>query len=219
MPAISKRTWLIAGVSVLVIAAFGLGYLAGRNSHPALTLGDDQPAVTASDMRGAFGNLPLRQQQEASMPQEQQDQQVGSLGSLVAGLEKKVAADPNNTDLQLLLARTYQELGERDKGLKLLRKLHQNDASNLDISITLATLLVDSSNPQELKEADRMLEDAMRSKPQVAPMVRLYQGDIQLKLGDRAKALQICKAYMANLPAGDEQRALFQERIKQASQR
>ncbi|HEY6094772.1 MAG TPA: tetratricopeptide repeat protein [Gallionellaceae bacterium] len=216
MPTISQRTRLIAGGTALTIAAFGLGYLAGRNSHPALSLGEEQPAVTASDMRGAFGNLPIRQQQQAPAPQEQQ---VASLGSLVSGLEKKVAADPNNTDLQLLLARTYQELGDRDKGIRLLRKLHQKEAGNLDISITLATQLVESSNPQDLQEADRLLEDAVRVKPQVAAMARLYQGDIQLKLGDRAKALQIWKAYVAKLPAGDEQRALYQERIKQATQR
>src|SRR5512138_3394088 len=153
MPAISPRTWLIAGVSALTVVAFGLGYLAGRNSHPALSISEEKPAVSASDMRGAFGNLPIRQQQETPSPQEQQ---VASLGSLVRGLEKKVAADPNNTDLQLLLARTYQELGDRDKGIKLLRKLHQRDAGNLDISITLATQLVESSNPQDLQEADRL---------------------------------------------------------------
>lgn len=209
MPAVSQRTWLLAGVTLLVIAAFALGYLAGRNSQPATS--DTAPAISMSDMRGA-GLGPAAPGIGAHEPA-----QAGSLSALVSGLENKVAADPGNIDQQLLLARTYQELGERDKGLKLLHKLQQHDSANLEVKITLATLLMEGGDTRDLQAADRLLEDAVRLKPQVAPMARLYQGDIQLKLGDSAKALKIWKGYLARLPAGDEQRALFQQRIAQVS--
>jgi cytochrome c-type biogenesis protein CcmH/NrfG len=211
MPAVSQRTWLLAGVTLLVIAAFALGYLAGRNSQPASS--DTAPAISMSDMRGVgLGNSPAAPGIGAHEPA-----QAGSLSALVSGLENKVAADPGNIDQQLLLARTYQELGERDKGLKLLHKLQQRDTANVEVKITLATLLMEGGDSRDLQAAERLLEDAVRLKPQVVPMARLYQGDIQLKLGDSAKALKIWKGYLAGLPAGDEQRALFQQRIAQVS--
>jgi cytochrome c-type biogenesis protein CcmH/NrfG len=135
----------------------------------------------------------------------------------VAGLEKKVAANPGNIEQQLLLARTYQELGERSKGLKLLRSLHQHNDKNMEVSVTLATLLMAGSDPQELQEAYQLLEDAAQQKPELAPMARLYQGDIQVKLGDTAQALKIWKSHLAKMPAGDEQRSLFKQRIAQYS--
>lgn len=219
MPAVTQRTWLIAGVILLVIAAFGLGFLAGRNNPPAAA--DTPPAITAADMRGlSFGNRPLAQESAMQPPAaHEQTQQAGNLSTLVTSLEKKVAANPDNLEQQLLLARTYQELGERDKGLKLLRKLHQRDSGNPELNLTLATVLMAGSDKQELQESERLLEGAVSLNPQTTAMARLYQGDIQLKLGDRARALKIWKGYLARLPAGSEQRALFQERIKQASQR
>jgi cytochrome c-type biogenesis protein CcmH len=143
--------------------------------------------------------------------------QAGSLGGLVAGLEKKVAANPENIEQQLLLARTYQELGERSKGLKLLRVLHQRNDKNMEVSVTLATLLLAGSDQQELQGAYQLLENAAQQKPEVAPMARLYQGDIQVKLGDTAQALKIWKSHLAQMPAGDAQRSLFKQRIAQYS--
>jgi len=223
MSAISQRTMMITGVSALVIAAFALGYLLGSKSTKAPA--EAVTSISPSDMRGAFGNKPIApegaQGAMGSMgsmaAQGTSGSQAGSLGGLVAGLEKKVAANPENIDQQLLLARTYLELGERGKGLKLLRKLHQGNAKNMDVNMTLATLLMAGTDKQELQEAYQLLEDATQQKPEVAPMARLYQGEIQLKLGDTAKALKIWKSYLAKLPPGNEQRALFEERIAQNS--
>ncbi len=217
MTGISQRTWLITGVSALVIAAFALGYLLGSKSTKVPT---ETPAgISPSDMRGAFGNKPVAPEggQGAMGGMAAQGTQVGSLGGLVAGLEKKVAANPGNIDQQLLLARTYQELGERNKGLKLLRSLHQRLDKNMDVNISLATLLMAGADQQELQEAYQLLEDATQQKSEVAPMARLYQGEIQVKLGDTAQALKIWKSYLGKMPAGSEQRALFQERIAQHS--
>ncbi len=211
MSGVSQRTWMITGVSVLVIAAFALGYLLGsKNPKPAL---EAVTSVSKSDMRGAFGNRPIAPEETAAP----QGVQVASLGGLVAGLERKVAADPGNIDQQVLLARTYQELGEHTKALKLLRTLHQHQAGSTEVNVTLATTLMAGTDRQELQEAYQLLDDAARQKAEVTPMARLYQGEIQVKLGDTPKALKIWKGYLAKMPAGDGQRSLFEERISQNS--
>ena len=110
-----------------------------------------------------------------------------SLGGLVAGLEKKVAANPENIDQQLLLAQTYKELDNRSKSLNLLHSLNKQAPKNAQVKITLATVLMTGDDKQELKEASQLFDEAIKLKPEVASMARLYQGEIKVKLDNMAK--------------------------------
>jgi hypothetical protein len=124
--------------------------------------------------------------------------------SIARRLKEKIDAQPN-----------MRSLLTRDGDFFI--PLHQRVGKNMDVNITLATLLMAGTDKQELQEAHQLLEEATQQKPEVAPMTRLYQGEIQVKLGDTAQALKIWKSQLAKIPAGSEQRALFQERIAQHS--
>lgn len=167
--------WKIAGGTVLLVVAFALGYFTGSiSSKTAIELPD---SLTSTDIEHAFGSVKM-----AELEPMRQAPTANSLSSLVAGLEKKVAANPENIDQQLLLARTYNELENRVKSLNLLRKLNQQASKNAQVKITLATVLMTGTSKEELKEALRSFDEAIRLDPETGNMARAYQGEIRGKL-------------------------------------
>ena len=166
---------MVVGGAALLAATFALGYWIGnKNLQNPIT----PPAtLTSSDMEHAFGSVKSRTHETAM-----QEPAAMGLSGLVAGLEKKVAANPENIDQQLLLAQTYNELDNRAKSLKLLQSLIKQAPKNPQVKITLATILMTSTDKQELKQAARLFDDAIKLKPEAASMARLYQGEIQVKL-------------------------------------
>jgi len=180
MKIITHRAWIIVGGAALLAVTFYLGYIAGsksqKNSVEAAT------TLSSTDMEHAFGSVkPLAHEPAVNEPA------AMGLSGLVAGLEKKVAANPENIDQQLLLAQTYNELDNRAKSLKLLRSLNKQAPKNAQVKITLATILMTGVDKQELKEASQMFDEAIKLKPDAASMARLYQGEIRVKLDNLAK--------------------------------
>ena len=169
---------LVGAIALTVF--FTLGYLVANKSEK--TDADTPTAPTNSDMDLAFGN-PKSSAHQSGM----NGTASSSLSGLVAGLEKKVAANPGNIDQQLLLAQTYKELDNRDKSIKLLSALNKSAPNNAQVKIIFATILMTSADKQELKEASKLFDEAIKLNPEVANMARLYQGEIKVKLGKSTK--------------------------------
>jgi cytochrome c-type biogenesis protein CcmH/NrfG len=175
-----QQGWKIAGGILLLTMAFVLGYFTGSRSPKSVI---EAPAnLTAKDMEHAFGSV-----KQAELEPIKQDAMANSLSSLVAGLEKKVAENPENLDQQLLLAQTYNELDHRSKSLDLLHALNRKAAKNSQVKITLASVLMKGADPEELKEALRVFDEAIKLDPEIATMARMYQSEIRGKLGLSAK--------------------------------
>jgi len=194
----NRPTWPVwsLGVAGIVLSMFGVGYVLGWFQFGAAS-GD-----AASTHAGVTGANSVN---------------VASLSDLLPGLEAKVAANPLDANLRRLLAQTYTELGQHDKGVEHLRVLHKQAPSDNPTTILLATSLMQRGTPADLNESYKLLEGAVQANPAVAPMARLYQGDIKLKLGDVAGAVKIWKGYIGKMSAGDPRRAMFEEKIAQAS--
>ena len=195
----SGRLTLILSIAGVALVMFGIGY--GVAHFPP-------GAETAS---GASQNA------ESPAPSPAAPMKAGNLADLLPGLEAKVAANPNDVDQRVLLAQTYGELGQRDKGVKEMRTAHRAAPQDARITILLATALMDGGPQSDLRESYKLLGDAVSRKPEVAPMARLYQGDILMKLGDNRGALKVWKEYLGKMPAGDPRRTLFEDKIAQAS--
>jgi cytochrome c-type biogenesis protein CcmH/NrfG len=180
MKIIAQKVWTIVGAAALLAATFSLGYLAGSKSQkiPAET----ENSLTTTDMEHAFGSV-----KPSAHEPEMKEPAAMSLSGLVAGLEKKVAANPENIDQQLLLAQTYNQLDNREKSLKLLHSLNKQETNNAQVKITLATILMAGTDKQELKEASQLFDEAVKIKPEAASMARLYQGEIRVKLDNMTK--------------------------------
>lgn len=194
-----RRIAFAGGVMLIAVVVFVSGYL----------IGNRQPAA---DSGAAMANSP-----PAAAMGEGEVKQAGSLDQLLPALEAKVATNPADIDQRVLLARTYAELGQRDKNLRTLRALRKDAPQNTEVVILLATALADGGDQKELREAYRVFDEAVRLKPAVAPMARLYQGEVLMKLGDGKGAVKLWKDHLRTMPAGDERRALFEQRIAAAT--
>jgi cytochrome c-type biogenesis protein CcmH/NrfG len=165
---------------VVLLVAFALGYEVGNKAgKPSV---EPLNTLTTTDMDHAFGSV--KPADHASMSEEPG---AMSLSGLVAGLEKKVAANPENIDQQLLLAQTYSELDNRSKSIKLMRALNNQAPKNAQVKITFATILMKSEDKQELLEASKLFDEAIKLKPEAASMAHMYQDEIKVKLGKVAK--------------------------------
>jgi len=185
------------GAVIAAVAMFGVGYWLGGSGS---TDGAESPHGESTVMPSGGGP-------------------VGRLEDLLPALEAKVAANPKDLDQRMLLARTYMELGQREKGIKAFRALHKDDPKNHEIVILFATSLLESNNKADLDEARRLLDTAVRLKPSVAPMARLYQGEIALKLGDKRGAVGIWSGYLKTMSPDDPKRAMFEQRIAETGVR
>jgi cytochrome c-type biogenesis protein CcmH/NrfG len=187
MKTTKQLAWKIIGSVAVLSATFALGYGVGSKSDkPSL---EPINTLSSTDMEHAFGSVkpadhPATIADHAAPGQEPT---AMNLSGLVAGLEKKVAANPENIDQQLLLAQTYSELDNRDKSLKLLRVLNKQAAKNAQVKITFATILMKGEDKQELKEASQLFDEVIKLKPDAASMARMYQGEIRAKLGNVSK--------------------------------
>ena len=181
----TQRVLIIVGGIALVGVSFVSGYMIGGKSQK--TSIETNNALSAKDVEHAFGSIQPVEHISSMQENESAEPAVKSLSSLLAGLEQKVAAHPENIDQQLLLAQTYNELGSRDKGIQLLQSLTKKLPSNAEVKITLATVLMKGSEAQELKEAMQLFDEAIKIKPDVASMARMYQGEIKSKLKNISK--------------------------------
>lgn len=194
----SRRLTLMLSVAGVALVMFGIGYGVAHL----------QPGAESAD--GADRNA-------VTPPSPAAPVNAGNLADLLPGLEAKVAANPNDVEQRVLLGQTYGELGQRDKAIKELRTAHRAAPQDARVTILLATALMDGGPQSDLRESYKLLGEAVSRKPEVAPMARLYQGDILVKLGDSKGALKVWKEYLGRMPAGDPRRALFEDKIAQAS--
>ena len=94
---------------------------------------------------------------------------VSSLSQLLPGLEAKVAAHPNDADLQILLARTYAELGQTEKAQALMESLHQHFPSNNgSVPFARAQALMEGEQSADLRKAIHLFEQSARNEPTLA---------------------------------------------------
>lgn len=176
-----KKLGVATGSIVLLATVYFLGYVTGSRSNQESVAIPNK--LTSQDMEHAFGASTKLTIHDTST----QDSMATSLSGLVAGLEKKVAAHPENIDQQLLLAQTYSELGKRDKSLKLMRSLLIQEPQDAQVKITFATILMKGDNKAELRESIQLFDEVIKLKPDVANMAREYQNEIRGKLGDSKK--------------------------------
>jgi cytochrome c-type biogenesis protein CcmH/NrfG len=138
---------------------------------------------------------------------------VSSLNELLPGLEAKVAANPEDVDLQILLAQTYAELGQGEKAQDLMDTIHQRFPEDSRVPFARAKILMAGTAPTDLRRAIHLFEESAASDPKLVHLARLHQGQILLKLGDRERARQIWRDYLATLPAEDERRSLIEAEL------
>jgi len=213
------------GITVIVVATLAVVIWSDRahnQSDPAS--GESVNGVTfpspSPQAPALGGELPdiVKRYGDASkapdkMPSKSEKAPAPGLVDLLAGLEAKVKADPANIGNRILLAQTYQELGQREKALKEARDIAEKNPSHPRARMVLASILSTSQQQSELNEAVALL-DGLRSVTDVKQyLVQMYLGDAFIRLGDHQGAIKNWKAALENMPAMDNRRDELQKRI------
>lgn len=215
---ITKTAPLIA-VAILVVVAIVIFLsdqdrankeIASTGNQTSVTTGSTSPpqAVgSAAPQQQAAGNSAIPSAEQTENTANAKDNKAGAvsapmLGNLIAGLEKKVAADPDNTGTRMLLAQTYAEVGEVEKGLQLLRELKAKEPENLKIDLVLASVLGKSNNPAELNEALKLLAMIeQKDESKIGPIL-LQRGRLYIKMGEKESARKEWEQALTRLPEG-----------------
>jgi tetratricopeptide (TPR) repeat protein len=217
----NQESWFGKNKTLVFILA---GFLAGAGAMFVLTNGKQEPAVgkgaplmpftgtMAGRMAGTVAGSGLGAPADAG--------NAPGLGDLLPRLEAKVAANPGDVDGRILLAQTYNELGQRAKGLESMRKLRQELPLNDRVSFALGALLMKSDAKPDLQEALKLLEVSAASKQAaINNLARVYQGQVMVKLGDSKGAIKLWSSYLKTLPPGDERRASIEAELAKASKK
>jgi predicted negative regulator of RcsB-dependent stress response len=102
----------------------------------------------------------------------------------------------------MLLAQTYAEVGEVEKGLQLLRELKAKEPENLKIDLVLASVLGKSNNPAELNEALKLLAMIeQKDESKIGPIL-LQRGRLYIKMGEKESARKEWEQALTRLPEG-----------------
>jgi cytochrome c-type biogenesis protein CcmH len=202
-----KRVLIGIAIGGVIVLGFVVGYFVGTRSG-----GVDATRV-AADLHGR----PDTVEDPAAVGGPGMSGPAPSLNDLLPGLEAKVAANPRDIDQRLLLAQTYNEIGDRQKGIDALQAIHRDQPDNTRAALLLATTLMDQGSASDLRAAFALLDEAARRKPELAVMARLYQGEIRAQLGDREGAQRIWRAQLAQLPPGSPQRELYENKLAATS--
>ncbi len=142
---------------------------------------------------------------------------VASLSALLPRLEAKVVAEPDNADLQVLLARTYLELDQKQKGKELLDRVQQRFPLNQHLPFLQAKILMESVAMADLQKAVSLFEESVRRRPAASYVARLYQGRTLIRLGKRQQAIDVWRDYIETLPPDDQRRLLLEAELEKAA--
>lgn len=169
----------------------------GRQSAPV-----NIPPVQSASTQQQAGNQVQGQTQGQTQEQDKPSATAAPmLANLIKGLEKKVAADPANAGNKMLLAQTYAEIGELEKGLNILKEVQSADPNNIKVKIVMASVLGKSNNPAELQQAMQILNDIQGADdPNIAGSVLLQRGRLYIKMGETESAKKEWNQALTTLP-------------------
>ena len=139
---------------------------------------------------------------------------AASLSALLPRLEAKVVAEPDDANLQILLARTYLELDQKEKGKQLLDRVQQRFPKNQHLPFLQAKILMESVDTADLQKAVSLLEESVRRRPAAGHVTRLYQGRTLIRLGKQQQAINLWRDYIATLPSDDQRRSLLEAELE-----
>lgn len=197
---------LIAGVML----ACGLGFVlpplwrgapagaaARRQRWPLVAVALLVPLLAVT-LYAAIGNPKALQPQPAA-PQVGPEQ----IENMVAGLARRLAAQPNDADGWRMLARSYETLRRFDQAADAYRRLLALEPNNADLLVDYAVVLGMTLNTTLAGEPEAYLAKALVINPNHIQALAL-SGSAALERGDAAAAVKPWKKILALVPADSD---------------
>jgi cytochrome c-type biogenesis protein CcmH len=131
--------------------------------------------------------------------------QVGpeQIETMVAGLAKRLAAQPNDADGWRMLARSYETLRRFDQAADAYRHLIALEPGNADVLVDYAVVLGMTLNTTLAGEPEAYLAKALAIDPNHIQALAL-SGSAALERGDAAGAVKPWKKILALVPADSD---------------
>ena len=170
-------------------------------------------------LSGSRGSSPAHMNRASTTPSSSPTEmpKAASLSALLPRLEAKIAAEPDDAGLQILLARTYLELNQKKKGKELLDRIQQRFPQNQHLPFLQAKVLMQSADTTDLEKAVSLLEESIRRRPAASYVARLYQGRTLIRLGKQQQAIDVWRDYIETLPPDDQRRSLLETELEKVA--
>lgn len=162
--------------------------------------------VLAAGAYGFLGQWRAAKPEASHPPAQSGDLDVAGM---VARLEARLAANPNDTGGQLMLARSYIALGRLDDALERYRKVLSVDSRNEEAHLGVATLMLQAGH---LDKAAKSLEEALKTNPASGP-ARWMKGLIFAKQGRFADAEKTWRGLLKEMPPDSREAGMIRESL------
>ena len=173
------------------------GAVAPRQRWPLITVSLLVPLLAVA-LYAAIGNPKALQPQPAA-PQVGPEQ----IENMVAGLAKRLAAQPGDADGWRMLARSYETLRRFDQAADAYRHLIALEPNNADVLVDYAVVLGMTLNTTLAGEPEAYLAKALAIDPNHLQALAL-SGSAALERGDAAGAVEPWKKILALVPADSD---------------
>jgi len=136
---------------------------------------------------------------------------VGRIDEAVARLEAGEARFGQSVAWQSEYAVTLVYLNRRDRAIERYWKCVELDPADPRLAVELAMLLLERREGRDLEQAEDLAERADKLAPG-APPVLACQAELAALRGELASAARLYQRAMERLPAGSEQRHIYEQR-------
>lgn len=153
-------------------------------------------------------------QEAAVMSDHTAGQGVPDIDAMVARLEQKLAANPKDIAGQLMLARSYANLGRQEEAAGLWRKVLVQDAGNSEARSSLAIVLLQSGSEPSVLDALQHLKALHEVEPN-EPAWLWYESMGLAMLGRKDEARTVLNKILALVPPESENGRAVQDALRQ----
>ncbi|OGW61970.1 MAG: hypothetical protein A2V83_03795 [Nitrospirae bacterium RBG_16_64_22] len=164
--------------------------------------------VLAAGAYGFLGQWRTAAKPEAGHPPPAESGELDVAG-MVARLEARLAANPNDVGGQLMLARSYIALGRLDDALERYRKVLSVDSRNEEAHLGVATLMLQAGH---LDKAAKSLEEALKTSPKSGP-ARWMKGLVFAKQGRFDDAEKTWLGLLKEVPPDSREAGMIRESL------
>lgn len=147
-------------------------------------------------------------------PAAQPVQEGMNVDAMVQRLQARLAANPNDIEGQIMMARSYAAMGRSGDAIKAWRKAHELEPGNTDVLGNLAVLLLQTGGEAEVREALKHIAQLRQADP-TEPGWLWYQSMGQDLLGQSKEARATLETLLPMLPPDSEKAAMVREALAQ----
>lgn len=140
--------------------------------------------------------------------------QAQDVSAMVAKLEKRLRENPDDTNGQLMLARSYAALGRMGEALGLWNKVLAKDPNNQEARGNVTVVQLQAGDQASLQAALKNAEILRAAEPN-EPSWLWYEGQALARLGRTAEARAAFQKVLALIPAESENAKMVQDAIRQ----